>query len=87
MLIIQTQKTKNPLTNQGVIVMPSLADWDMSSGRNMALAVLAAAGSLADWDMSSGRNHGFAVALDRLSLADWDMSSGRNNFRRGRSPF
>jgi hypothetical protein len=56
----------------------SLADWDMSSGRNWQACHSKTTASLADWDMSSGRNTVFKGFHKVLSLADWDMSSGRN---------
>jgi hypothetical protein len=37
-------------------LIKSLADWDMSSGRNRNITRKNKNRSLADWDMSSGRN-------------------------------
>ena len=56
----------------------SLADWDLSSGRNTGEAIEFTAESLADWDLSSGRNSFRSASAAGCSLADWDLSSGRN---------
>ena len=42
----------------------SIADWDMSYGRNPWLEQVEAVRSIADWDMSYGRN-----GLDSLTLS------------------
>ena len=56
-----------------------LADWDMSSGRNLDYPFMPTLCILADWDMSSGRNLVNISPRRRRILADWDMSSGRND--------
>ena len=56
--VFQIQKVKNPLTNQGVIGLLSLADWDMSSGRNPFakwLAVIVAYATLPANHFANGR--------------------------------
>ena len=57
---------------------PSLAYWEMSSGRNLVGFPLLVHVSLAYWEMSSGRNKTRVQREALDSLAYWEMSSGRN---------
>ena len=57
-------ETKNPLTNQRVIVIGSLIDWKMRSSRNATLTGSYDPASLIDWKMRSSRN---SVTTDLIS--------------------
>ena len=78
MPVFPALKAKNPMIAQRVIALPSLADWDLRSGRNLLELQTQDRKSLADWDLRSGRNLPVLRVLRVYSLADWDLRSGRN---------